>query len=271
MPDEPATQISFYIVAHADDWQLFVCPQVWHDLMTSKHKVVFLITTAGDAGMDERYWRAREEGCKSSVRFCIAPFAALTQSDSVVEFNQHLVHASTINHVIIYFLRLPDGGLAGNGFALYGRQSLSKLHAGEIGAISSVDNLTTYQSWSDFYTTLQEIILAESKGIPNVWINYLNPDRSVNPNDHADHVATGHAIQATIISSVQQRLYVGYNSKNDSANLSPDNLFWKVGMFAAYEKAVFDSCGYSTLREGPPTYLDWCLKSAPFITANEVL
>ena len=57
-------KISFYVVAHADDWQLFMHPNVHADFIAPQCKVVFIITTAGDAGKGERYWLAREEGLK---------------------------------------------------------------------------------------------------------------------------------------------------------------------------------------------------------------
>ena len=267
MLTEPSTEISFYVVAHADDWQLFMYPNVYNDLVASGNKVVFIITTAGDAGADETYWRAREEGSKSSVRFCLAPLAALSQSNGTREFNGHTVNYWSANNATCYFLRLPDGNLNGNGFPAYDYQSLSKFKMGQISTITAVDDSTTYHSWSDFYTTLQTIIFSESLGLSNIWINYLNPDTSANPNDHRDHIATGQAIQdMSIISSLRQALFVGYNINNVSAKLHPTDLFWKVGMFAAYEKAVFDGSDYSTLHEGIHTYLEWCLRSAHFIT-----
>jgi len=269
MPNEQFTEISFYIVAHADDWQLFMYPNVYNDLVASGSKVVYVITTAGEAGADERFWAAREEGTKSSLRFCLAPFAALLQSSGTREFNHHNINYCSIKNSTCYFLRLPDGNLDGNGFTAHNYQSLCKLKAKQISTITAVDNSTTYNSWLDFYTTLETIILSESHGISTVWINYLNPDTGANPNDHQDHVATGQAVQAmTINSSLQQALFVGYNVSNVSESLNGTDLFWKAGMFAAYEKAVFDGSGYSTLHESIQTYLRWCLSNAKFITVN---
>ncbi|MEJ7679281.1 MAG: hypothetical protein WKG06_15780 [Segetibacter sp.] len=79
-------------------------------------KVVFIITTAGDAGAGETYWLAREEGSKSSLRFCLAPLAALSESSGTKEFNQHTINYWSVNNATCYFLRLPDGNLDGNGF-----------------------------------------------------------------------------------------------------------------------------------------------------------
>lgn len=266
---EPFTEISFYVVAHADDWQLFMQPNVYNDLVAPAGKVVCIITTAGDAGAHETYWIAREEGAKSSLRYCLAPLASLSQSSGTREFNYHTINFWSANNATFYFLRLPDGNLDGKGFSEQHYQSLSKLRKGQISTITAIDNSATYHSWPDFYITLQTIILSESRGISNIWINYLNPDTNTNPNDHPDHITTGQAIQAmTIISDLRQALFIGYNVSNAQENLLLTDLFWKAGMFAAYEKAVFDSSGYSTLHEGIHTYLRWCLSSANFITSN---
>ncbi len=260
-------EISFYIVAHADDWQLFMQPNVYNDLVAQGSKVVFIITTAGDGGAGETYWAAREEGSKSSLRFCLAPLGALSQSSGTRKFNYHNINYWLVNNTTFYFLRLPDGNLNGDGFSAYNYQSLLKLKAGQIGTLTAIDESTIYRNWQDFYTTLQMIILFESAGIPNIWLNYLNPDTATNSNDHPDHIATGQAIQAmSVVPRSRQALFVGYSVSNVSENLHQTDLFWKAGMFAAYEKAVFDGSGYSTLQEGIDTYRKWCLSSANFIT-----
>ncbi len=269
MPDEQLAKISFYVVAHADDWQLFMQPNAYNDLVETGSKVVFIITTAGDAGLGETYWTAREEGLKSSLRFCLAPHVALLESSGTKEFNEHTINYYLANNATCYFLRLPDGNLDGNGFSLHHYQSLSRLRSGQISTITTIDNSATYNSWSDFYITLQDIIHYESRGISNAWINYLNPDTVANPNDHTDHITTGQALQEmNIIGGLLQALFVGYSVSNTSDNLQPPDLFWKAGMFAAYEKAVYDRSDYSTLRESVSTYSKWCLSSANFITTN---
>lgn len=269
MPDEQFAKISFYVVAHADDWQLFMQPNAYIDLVEPGSKVVFIITTAGDAGLGETYWTAREQGMKSSIRFCLAPLAALTESSGAKEFNQHTITYWSVNNTTCYFFRLPDGNLDGNGFSAYNYQSLSKLRSGQINIITAINNSATYKSWSDFYISLQAIIQYESYHIPDAWINYLNPNMVANPNDHTDHITTGQAVQEiTVISGMPQALFVGYSVSNIEENLQLMDLFWKAGMFAAYEKAVYDSSSYSTLRESVSTYLRWCLSSANFITTD---
>jgi hypothetical protein len=271
MHQEQFTKISFYIVAHADDWQLFMQPNAYNDLVAPDSKVVFIITTAGDAGANQSYWEAREEGMKSSIRFCLAPFN-LTEASGSRELNAHPITYCTINNVTSYFLRLPDGGLDGNGFSAQGYESLPKFKSGQHGSIHAVDNSATYYNWSDLCATIQSIIIYESGGLPGVSINYLNPEASANPNDHPDHIATGQAVQSMpMLSRFKQSLFVGYSVSKEMEKLQGAELFWKVGMFSAYEKAVFDWSGYSTLKEGIDIYTGWCLSSSCFITVDSVL
>jgi hypothetical protein len=179
------------------------------------------------------------------------------------------VHYWSANTTTAYFLRLPDGNLDGNGFEETGFQSLSKLISGQTDAIETVDHATHYESWSALLNTLESIISFESHGISNKGMHYLNPDTAINPTDHPDHRATGFAIQSiSTISSFYQSLYMGYNANAARKNLSLKEAFWKAGMFAAYEKAVYDRSGYSTLREDPDIYTTWCSSTVePIIVA----
>lgn len=267
--NHPLSGISFYVVAHADDWQLFMQPNVYRDLIDGHIKVIFIITTAGDAGNGQSYWRAREEGSNSSRRFCLAPRSSLSEDSDFGNFNEHQVHYSVINNTTSYFLRLPDGNMDGKGFEKYHYESLPKLKDGQIPKITAVDTSTIYHSWEDLCKTIEAIILYESAEIPDITLNYLNPDTVANPDDHSDHRATGQAIQQIPSTGTMiQNLFIGYSVNNAENKLSQDDLFWKAGMFAAYEKTVFDLSGYSTLREGLEIYNKWCLSAAKFITVD---
>jgi hypothetical protein len=161
---------------------------------------------------------------------------------------------------------LPDGNLDGGGFPNNNYQSLSRLRSLEIPVVMALDGSTNYQGWTDFYSTLNAIIDFESKELLNIRLSYLDPDFKRNSNDHPDHIATGQAIQAMDgLADVQQLLYSGYGC-NDAKPIFSIFLFWKVGMLAAYEKAVFDICGYSTLKEDATQYIEWCFRNADFIT-----
>lgn len=268
-PEHEHNDLSFYIVAHADDWQLFMNPNVFLDLINDKSRVVIIITTAGDAGKEPEYWTAREEGCKSSVRFCIAPHFFINECSDLREINQHRIHCWSTNNVSCYFFRLPDGNLDGNGFSATYYQTLSRLKSLGTLAIATLDHSTIYHSWTDFYSTLNAIINYERKGSDNIWINYLNPDINSDSYEHPDHRATGQAIQAMeTLPRFHQALFSGYACKAPES-ISSTNLFWKIGMLAAYEKAVFDMSGYSTLKEDIVQYKEWCFRNADFVTISQ--
>lgn len=254
------TEISIYVMAHADDCQLFMQPQMFRNLVDEKHKNVFIITTAGDAGFEEKFWKAREEGFKSSVRFCLAPLGEITESTAVTTINEHRLFFCRINNSIIYFLRLPDGNLDSAGFAANHFESLEKLRSGKISEISAVDKSTAYVDWKDLQQTLKALILAESARISKRSLYYLNPNPDKSSYDHPDHLNTGRTLDLIENGdNFQKVLFAGYGVANEGNNLTAKELFWKIGMFAVYEKTVFDATGYSTLREGEEQYLKWCL------------
>lgn len=265
MPGNYLSKVSFYIVAHADDWQLFMHPNVLKDLIAPGHKVVFIITTAGESGADETYWMAREEGSKSSFRYCIAQLNNLVHSEQRKNFNGHIIYSWQAANAVFYFLRLPDGNIDGQGFANQHFQSLSKLKNGDISCIKTVDNSAVY-SWEDFVATLESIILAEGNGIKERWVNYISPDTAFNSNDHADHIATGKAVACMQnITHLKQVLYKGYGVSEIADKLSSADFFWKAAIFAVYDKTVFDKSGYSTLKEGADIYIKWCSCNAHYI------
>lgn len=260
------SKISFYIVAHADDWQLFMHPQVYHDLISPSCKVIFIITTAGDAGMDQEYWLSREEGSKSSIRFCMAPSGVRSELAGCRRFNDHIIDHWSANNSTSYFLRLPDGNMNGHGFAATDFQTLKKLQSKETSELTALSGSTTYQGWEDLVQTLQAIIVFESNDLSNTYLHYLNPDPDANPGDHQDHIHTGNAIENMPLADQCHRLlFTGYSTAGLDENLSPPELFLKAGMFAVYDKAVYDLCGYSTLQEQPALYTEWCCRKPVFV------
>lgn len=252
MTDTPALETRVYVMAHADDAQLFMQPDLYRDLTAPETRVVFIVTTAGDGGMDENYWRAREEGLKSSLRFCLAPLGAITEKETTVEIEGRSFAQTLLNQHRIYCMRLPDGGLDGEGFEKNDFQSLPKLRKEEINRLTALDQSATYEGWGDFCEALRAIIHHESAVIS---LHYLSPNEAENPGDHPDHAASGAAVQN--ISGISHVRYMGYSSKDSGTSLKPEEFFWKAGMFATYEKAVYDAAGYSTLREGADIYTNW--------------
>src|SRR5882757_10518918 len=70
-----ATKRDVVIVAHQDDWQLFM-GDVVAARMKAGDSVTFVYLTAGDDGRDSVYWQTRELAAMRSIRVAIATSAA---------------------------------------------------------------------------------------------------------------------------------------------------------------------------------------------------
>lgn len=247
--------ISFYIIAHADDWQLFMFPHCYDNLMDKSRRNVFIFTTAGDAGFGFDFCRAREEAAKKSVVFCFPKRDKVEQKEGRRQANGHKIAFWEANNACYYFLRLPDGGLDGAGF---GKGSLTLLQKEQIDEIVALDNSSTYYGWEDLVKTLKVIITRESSGYDQISLHYLNPSPELNPNDHPDHVATGQAMNEVELKPIGKRfLYRGYSTSSEAARLKTINTYLKKALFSTYEKTLFQECGYNTLAEDPDLYDKW--------------
>ena len=65
--------VSIFVVAHQDDWQLFMNPEAFRRMDDPSEKAVFVHVTEGDAGKGVTgepvpYYLAREEGALRAVR-----------------------------------------------------------------------------------------------------------------------------------------------------------------------------------------------------------
>ena len=264
MSKQTYRKVAFFIVAHADDWQLFMQPAAYQHIVNEHCKTVFIILTAGDAGKNKKYWRAREEGMKNSIRFCLRPEADITQSTCYSIINNHKISAWTCHNTIAYFMRLPDGGLQGKGFQTYKNQSVQSLMDGKIKALRAVDQSTSYSTINELSNTLGQLIITHKQHTADVCLHFPNPYPRENPGDHPDHITLGKIIKEICRRThTKSKIYNGYSAgKNnfyENQNpVSPD-LFWKIGMFAVYEQTVFDLAGYSTIKEDPKLYIHWCL------------
>src|SRR6185503_17906295 len=158
--------VAFYFGAHPDDWQLFMNPNAYFDVQRPSNKVVFVYVTAGDAGLglgngerSQPYYLARENGAKLSVRFMAdAAKAPGIPVDSVTSISGHPIKRWLYGNTVSYFIRLPDGSPQGTGYVATAEQSLKRLHERAIRTMTSIDDSTAYQGWSDLQTTMRKLI-----------------------------------------------------------------------------------------------------------------
>ncbi len=223
-------KVSIYLAAHEDDWQLFMNPSAFEDVIGGAAKTVFIHITAGDNGLGsstggrkEPYYLARENGALDAVRFMAdEDKTPISGSATPMTFNGHAVYRASYLNTIAYFLRLPDGNATGMGFAGTGFQSLQRLANGDINKLSAIDGSTAYDGWGDLVATVRDIISYERANAPLLQLNVAETDPRINPQDHSDHLMTARVAldAAKDMRCVRRVYYVDYASSRLSENLN---------------------------------------------------
>ena len=211
--------MSVFIVAHPDDWQLFMGDVAVRHLARDD-RALFIVVSAGDAGRPANYWQARESGAVASMR------AALALTDKPA------------SRTVTRFLRLPDGKPDGVGFAATGFQSLQKFERHLLPQLVSIDGATRYTDVTDIMRELRAIIRRETDLGLYIHVHTHDPDLPHNPGDHADHrsvgriaLALGHAMHVPVT------LYSGYVNIRRPDNLSATDASRKAYLFVSYDRA----------------------------------
>jgi hypothetical protein len=264
MTSEPgqvqSDKIVFYVAAHQDDWELFRGEQAFADLQTPNLKVVFIYTTAGDAGRTDGWWETREQGAVAAVR------SALPKSPlkiDIAAFRSHPILRYTCHNSVSYFMRLPDGDIrTGKGYAATGFQSIEQLRDSN-KPVTAVDKSTTYTTWQDFCLTLKDILESERTraGAIHPRVNAGDYDAACDPDDHYDHRATADALRSFAAGTYERVWWVGYDSKNRPENLTGHALENKKTVFLGYGTEVL---ARTTLNGNPvqPSEGEWKLWGA---------
>jgi hypothetical protein len=239
----PVQRVAFYFSAHEDDWQLFMNPAAFRDVLDGGAKAVFIHVTAGDAGLGTTsggrkhpYYLARENGAESAIRFMADSDNRLPVEKivSAMAFNGHAIRRVSYRDTVAYFLRLPDGSPAGTGYVDTSYQSLKRLAEGQLGALTAIDGTTKYQDWQDLIATLRGIIDFERGRAHSVHLHIPELDGALNPNDHSDHVMTAKAALAAAegLSDTHLLHYIGYASAERPENLGAQDRDMKCAVYA---------------------------------------
>jgi LmbE family N-acetylglucosaminyl deacetylase len=243
-----------FVVAHQDDWQLFM-GDVAVRQVEAGHHAVFIYLTAGDDGRDSMYWKTRERAALQSNRLATGlPGAGPSAIPcSRVEINAHSIEKCTVGNTDSYFLRLPDGKRNGKGFARYRYQSLRKLRSNQISRIITVDSSATYGNWKDLIATTTAIIDLDSTGVT---VHTTDPSVVVNPHDHFDHRMAGLLVaDARRKKGWNVAYYLGYALATRAENRSTDQARQKVALFRAYDAEMSASnSNWSAYKEHPAFY-----------------
>ena len=227
--DGRTDKVSFYFAAHQDDWQLFMNPSAFEDVINGAAKTVFIHMTAGDAGLGmgrggrkHPLYRARENGAETAIRFMAdADDIPATKTVSNRPFNGHPIYRVAYRNTVSYFLRVADGNPQGGGYERTGFQSLKRLADGENNRLAAIDGSTVYQGWDDLVSTVRKIVAFERGAAPLIQVNIGETDTRINPDDHSDHLMTAKAAldAVTDLGCVRRAYYVNYASSRLPENL----------------------------------------------------
>jgi LmbE family N-acetylglucosaminyl deacetylase len=250
------SQYDLIIVAHEDDWQLFMGDAI-AERSNARDSLIFVYLTAGDDGRDSLYWKTRERAAVASARALDAD----TRSEAVGArcvaslVRAHSIRKCTVGKTISYFLRLPDGGRDGRGFGRYGSQSLRKLRRDPAGSIAAIDGSTSYRGWTDLAATVGELAPSSEEGRTTI-VHTTDPSIRINPHDHFDHRMAGLLVEKLRVSRGWSVLYyVGYALGTRSANRSGDQVRDKTALFRVYDAEMIRADPrWSAYREHPGFY-----------------
>ncbi|MDP9202496.1 MAG: PIG-L family deacetylase [Gemmatimonadota bacterium] len=259
----PGLPADIILVAHQDDWQLFMGDIVARQVRTG-NQVVFIYLTAGDDGRDSLYWATRERGALESTRVAVgvAPTDSATDQCASVKALDHVIRECTIANTESYFFRLPDGRRNGTGFARHSYESLRKLRRKRIASMSAVDGSAAYNSWADLMSTVN-VLIGERSGDRIVTVHTSDPSVVVNPHDHFDHRMAGLLVAD---SRKKKRwnvvYYAGYAVATRAANRSGDQVRQKTALFLAYDRVMTQAnAKWSAYREHPAFYSECMLRT----------
>jgi LmbE family N-acetylglucosaminyl deacetylase len=248
------TKRSVFLVAHQDDWQVFMGDAV-SGILKGGSPATFIYLTAGDDGRDSVYWQTRERAALRSTAVAmgeVVPDAQGIQC-ATIPVVKHAVRKCSLGSTESYFLRLPDGNRNGAGFARYNHQSLRLLRAKRISSVTAVDGSATYQGWPDLVATIGE--LAGGTG-GDVLIHTTDPSIAANPHDHFDHRMAGFLVEDLRKQRMTgARYYEGYALATRAPNRSNAESRVKTAIFLAYDSEMKRvNKDWSAYREHPAFY-----------------
>ena len=256
-------QRDVFVVAHQDDWQLFMGDVVAKQI-AGGDSATFIYLTAGDDGRDSLYWQTRERAALQSTRLAIGVAAADSAAVrcSTTKVLEHAIRKCVIANTESYFLRLPDGKRNGVGFARHGFESLRRLRGKKITVITAVDSSAAYRGWGDLLATAS-VLIGTRSATTDLVVHASDPSVAANPHDHFDHRMVG-----LLVEDLRKRqkwntwYYVGYALATRAANRSTDQAREKTAMFLAYDKEMMRvNKTWGAYEEHPGFYSECLLRT----------
>ena len=259
-PPRPA--LSVFVVAHPDDWQLFMNPDAFHAMNEPHEKAVFVHVSAGDAGKGVGgepipYYLAREEGALRAIRFmanaanATAALGADTRPEGVDRAG-HKVARHTYANAAAYFLRIHDGNIVNGDDFQEHPLSLQRLRSGASAETRAIDDSARYASWGDFVATLEAVVRSEFAPGATLDLHIAELDERRNPGDHPDHRAVAFAMEevAARLPCARVTRHQEYATRDRRPNVTGLDFLIDVGTWAATASGLSDSHAGSTWEPG---------------------
>jgi len=263
----PTPTLNVFVVAHPDDWQLFMNPDAFHAMDDPNEKAVFVHVSAGDAGRGVSgeptpYYLAREEGALRAIRFmanaanATAALGADTKPASV-ERAGHRVARHTYANAVAYFLRVHDGNIVNGSEYQPHPLALERLRTGASTETRAIDGSARYIGWGDFVTTLQAVIASELTPGTALNLHIAELDEKRNPGDHADHRAVAFAMEevAARMPCARVTRHEEYATRDRKINVTGVDYLIDAGTWAATASGLSDLHAGSTWEPGHNAWL----------------
>ncbi len=220
-----------YISTHNDDAILFRGEWLYRDLHTPGTHVTMIVPNCADAGggFADEWWRRKEAGTVAAMGASMSPNPVV--QDTVLINGHDVVRYSTTGWSA-WFMRFPDGGVSGGGYPVNGSASLQDLAANTIPDLKSIDGLNTYVDMADIGATIRGIMVHDGWE-PGRSINMGDPNRTINPGDHPDHISINDAT-FPVFADTPRTLWVSYQVRYKTSNLSGWDLAAKRFLFERY-------------------------------------
>ncbi|KAF0700784.1 Aste57867_8737 [Aphanomyces stellatus] len=241
-PNLPAfanpTKVHFYATAHQDDHELFMADSFHYSIADDVTKVVFIYASAGDAGRDDKWWRAREAGTLATSETWVDHMGRFKSSklNDEVTIQGHRIQMVSIGNTVHYFLRLREE-TGPNPTTQPGLLDLltNGVPPGQAEGMSPLDKPNeVYATRGDVYDVVKGIILKEANGIAKVELHTHDQHNNDNlegpPRKQADnllHLQTGRLVEEIIDEvwplpnkCVPHRYYEGYHGLEQPVNVN---------------------------------------------------
>jgi LmbE family N-acetylglucosaminyl deacetylase len=258
----PTPTLSVFVVAHPDDWQLFMNPAAFHAMNEAHEKAVFVHVSAGDAGrglggMPTPYYLAREEGALRAIRFMAnavdasAALGADTKPEAVDRAGHPVARHSYAN-AVAYFLRIHDGNIVNGDQSQEHPLSLQRLRSGASAETKAIDDSARYAGWSDFVATLEAVVRSELAPGTALNLHIAELDEKRNPGDHHDHRAVAFAMEEVAVRLPCARVtrHQEYATRDRRPNVSGVDYMIDAGTWAATASGLSDFHAGSTWEPG---------------------